>query len=157
MNTDERPGSELEPGRSPLGELDRPEPIAEPPAMIEIDGVRYPVPLLDSLDLDEEQILFDISGITQPDFMPAHPESPPDIRAAVDLAIAVRIRNPAFKRAVIAIAYRRGNPGVSFDDLLERIGAVNALDAELALNGKDPYAGEEAAEADPTPSSAGSS
>jgi hypothetical protein len=124
------------------------EPVVE--ATIEVEGELLAFPNMETLDISEENLLYEIAGIVLPDFMPAHPEAPADIRAAVDLAIAMRIRTPRFKQAAVAIAYRRAHPETPFDELVSISERVNAFDSELWLNGKDP-AEEEAA--DPTPSS----
>jgi len=116
----------------PMVEVDRPGTDPQ----IEIDGKLYPLPRVDDLDLDEEQILFDISGVILPDFMPAHPSAPQEVKDAVALMQAARVRNPKFKRALIVIAYRRGNPELPLEELEARIGKVDAMDAELALYGK---------------------
>ena len=126
----------------PMVEVDRPG--TEP--TIEIDGVTYPMPNVNELDLDEEEILFDVAGVILPDFMPAHPTAPQELKDAVGLMLAARIRNPRFKRALVMIAYRRANPDLDRDALSERIGKVNAFDAELALYGKAREAEEEDAD-----------
>jgi hypothetical protein len=102
----------------------------------EIDGEPYDCPRLDDLDLDEELILWEIGHVALPDFMPAHPESPAEVKTAVELVAANRTRHPGFKRALVHIAYRRRNPEITFAQIEERVGKVNGLDAELALYGK---------------------
>lgn len=118
----------------PMVAVDRPSTTTEP--QIEIDGETYPLPRVDDLDLDEEQILFDVSGVILPDFMPAHPSAPQELKDAVALMQAARTRNPRFKRALVIIAYRRKHPELEFETIDERIGKVDAFDAELALYGK---------------------
>lgn len=110
-----------------LSEAERPEPG------FEIDGERYEVPRLEDLDMDEEQILYDVAGIVQSDFVPAHPEAPDEVKLSVMQGIADKCRNPAFKRALAHIAYRRQHPELAFGDINIVIGKANALDAELAL------------------------
>jgi hypothetical protein len=117
---------------------------------IVIDGVEYGIPRLDGLDLDEEQILWDYCSTAIPDFMPAHPESPPEILEAIALLHATRTRNPAFKRALVIIAYRRVHPELDVESISELVGKINAFDAELALYGKaTEAAAEDAAKPDP--------
>lgn len=108
----------------------------------EIDGRFYEVPRLESFDLDEEQILFDVAGMVQIDFVPAHPEASDEEKELLERAMMARIRDPKFKRALAHIAYRRQNPDVPFDDIQKRMGKVNALDVELAILGgeEDPPA-----------------
>lgn len=119
----------------PMVEVERP-PDGNLEPQIEIDGEKYPLPRVDDLDLDEETLLFDVSGVILPDFMPAPPGAPQDLVDAVELLQAARIRNPRFKRALVMIAYRRRHPEIEFEELNERIGKVDAFDAELALYGK---------------------
>src|SRR5262245_37555679 len=103
---------------------------------IEIDGKLYPLPRVDDLDLNEEEILYDISGVILPDFMPAPPGASQELVRAVAMLQEARIRNPRFKRALCVIAVRRLEPDLSVDEISERLGTVNAFDAELALYGK---------------------
>jgi hypothetical protein len=101
----------------------------------EIDGKVYEVPRLETFDLDEEQILFDVAGVVQLDFVPAHPDASDEEKALVQRSMMAQIRDPRFKRALAHIAYRRRNPDVSFHEVQERMGKINALDAELAILG----------------------
>jgi hypothetical protein len=98
-----------------------------------IGGTYYDVPRLETFDLDEEQILFDISGVIQMDFVPAHPEASDEEKAEVDRRIFLTVRNPSFKRALIHIAYRRQHREMSFDEIASLVGRVSAVDSELAL------------------------
>ena len=103
----------------------------------EINGTFYEVPRLDTFDLDEEQILFDVAGMVQIDFVPAHPEASDEEKQLLERAMMARIRDPRFKRALAHIAYRRKNPDVGFDEIQERMGKVNSLEVELAILGGD--------------------
>ena len=126
----------------PMVEVSR--PVTDP--QIEIDGELYPLPLVGDLDLNEEEILYDISGVIIPDFMPAPVGASEDIQRAVALMQAARVRNPRFKRALCVIAYLRKHPEIDLEAASERIGKVGAFDAELALYGKAREAEEEDAE-----------
>jgi hypothetical protein len=119
-------------------------PVTDP--QIEIDGELYPLPLVGDLDLNEEEILYDISGVIIPDFMPAPVGASEEIQRAVALMQAARVRNPRFKRALCVIAYLRKHPEIDLEAASERIGKVGAFDAELALYGKAREAEEEDAE-----------
>jgi len=123
----------------PMVEVSR--PVTDP--QIEIDGELYPLPLVGDLDLNEEEILYDISGVIIPDFMPAPVGASEDIQRAVALMQAARVRNPRFKRALCVIAYLRKHPEIDLEAASERIGKVGAFDAELALYGKAREAEEE--------------
>ncbi len=131
------------------------EELEESRSSIEIDGASYEIPRLDELDLDEEQILYDVANVAVPDFMPAHPDSPREVQNAIELVNANRTRNPAFKRALVIIAYRRKHPDLDAEQIGAMVGKIGAFDAELALYGKARAAAEEdAAEPDPPSSSA---
>lgn len=105
-------------------------------AGFEIDGRDYPIPSVFQLTMGEAQVLFDYSGYTLEDFVPPIPGEPEDKRIA-------QMRNPAFKRAMVHIAYQRGNPGVSRDEIGRLVDGVQMLDMTAAMYGTD--------EPDPTP------
>ena len=131
--------------------VNAPEAPEESASYLEIDGERYEIPRLDDLDMDEEQILYDVGLVAIPDFMPAHPQSPPEVKSAIELVNATRTRNPAFKRALVIIAYRRRHPDLSFGEIDRRVGKLNGFDAELALYGKAREAEDEEDSADANP------
>jgi len=128
-------------------------PEDEPNRFVSVDGMELELPYMVDLDLDEEQILYDIANVAQPDFMPAHPESPPEVQRAVELLHVTRTRNPAYKLALVTIALRRKFPGEPLEDLRERAGRVNAFEVELGLYGKadatEDAAAEDAAKENP--------
>lgn len=105
-------------------------------AGFEIDGEMYEVPRLETFDLDEEQILFDVAGVVQLDFVPAHPDATDEEKQFVQRAMMARIRDPRFKRALAHIAYRRQHPDSDFDEVQSLIGKMSAVDAELAIFGE---------------------
>lgn len=98
-----------------------------------IDGKHYPIPTLDSFNMDEAQILFDYSGLALEDFVPAHPELSDDERATYEAEQLRKVRNPAFKRALLHVAFQRGNPQAQPAQVRQVVGAVNLLDATVAL------------------------
>lgn len=108
-------------------------PTEEAVSGFQIGGAYYDVPRLETFDLDEEQILYDISGLVQMDFVTAHPEATDEVKAAVDLRILTAVRNPAFKRALIHIAYRRKHRDKTFEEIASLVGRVSAVDSEAAL------------------------
>ena len=107
-------------------------------AGFEIDGRDYPIPSVFQLTMGEAQVLFDYSGYTLEDFVPPIPGEPDDKRIG-------QMRNPAFKRAMVHIAYQRGNPDVSRDEIGRLIDGVQMLDMTAAMYGDD--------KTDPTPAS----
>lgn len=98
-----------------------------------IDDKRYEIPRLDTITLDEERILYVYADTVLQDFAPAHPDMPDDERAVFDLAQLRKVRNPDFKRALAHIAYRREHPEEADADIQKAIGAVNALEVDIAL------------------------
>lgn len=103
----------------------------ETPAGFEIDGQRYEVPRLDTFTLDEAQVLYDVAKVVLEDFAPLHPESPDEEKTLHEASILMRIRNPAFTRALVHVAYLRKHPDA--EDVSFVVGNVNALDASIAL------------------------
>lgn len=104
---------------------------------IQIDGRDYPVPTVFELTMGEAQVLFDYSGYTLEDFVPPVPGEPDDKRLR-------QVRDPAFKRAMVHIAYRRGNPDMPDDQVRQLVDGVQMLDVTAAMMGDDD-------EPDPTP------
>lgn len=101
------------------------------PPVIEVDGGQYPFPQLDTILLAEEEILFDYSECVVRDFIPAHPEATEKEKDAYRKVQTMRLRDPAFKRALANIALRRAHPNMSDEDRHEKSGRVNALEAEI--------------------------
>jgi len=106
---------------------------AEIPTGFEIAGEVYEVPFLDSFDMDEAQILYDLSGTVLEDFRPPHPDLPDLQQTAVLQLQLIRTRTPAFRRALVHIAYRRKHPDYDVDAIDAVIGKMNAADVSLAL------------------------
>lgn len=102
-------------------------------AGFEIGGERYSVPPLDSFDLDEAEILYEVSGFLLEDLEPAHPEwTAEDKRKHVDELLR-KIGNPKFKKALAHIAYRRRHPDVTFELGQQAAGKVNSLEITIAF------------------------
>lgn len=106
---------------------------AETPSGFEIAGDVYEIPRLETFDLDEAQLLYDISGVILEDWMPPHPDSPDDQKALVFQLQAARTRDPSFKRALVHIAYRRKYPDEEFETVEKIVGGVNATDVTVAI------------------------
>ena len=106
--------------------------MAEKPG-IEINGERYEIPTLDTIDLDEERILYVYADAVLQDFADPHPEWNEDDKRAYEVAQLRKIRNPDFKRALAHIAYRRRNPELSDDDIQQALGKISALAMDRAL------------------------
>ena len=105
-------------------------------ASFEIDGREYPVPSVFQLTMGEAQVLFDYSGYTLEDFVPPVPGEPDDKRFR-------QIRDPAFKRAMVHIAFQRGNPDTAREDITRLVDGMQMLDVTAALYADD--------DQDPTP------
>lgn len=98
-----------------------------------LDDVQYEVPLLSTLDLDEERILFLFADTVIEDFVPAHPAWDEAFTRNFNRIQAGRIRNPAFKRAMAHVAYRRAHPEKDAKTIDAAVGKVNALELDLAI------------------------
>jgi hypothetical protein len=107
-------------------------PAASNPG-IEVNGVRYAFPTLDTINLDEERILYIYADCVVRDFIPAHPEATEEEKSAYQKLQMLKLRNPDFKRALAHVAYRRRNPGLSDQDIQQAIGTVNAHEADIAM------------------------
>lgn len=103
-----------------------------------IDGTFYEVPVLDSFDMDEAQVLYDYCGLTLEDFVPPADNTPEDDLAAREQ----RLKNPGFVRALIHIAYQRGNPDMKPAAVRDAVGHANMLEAYTALASVEPEEGE---------------
>lgn len=95
------------------------------------------VDVMQRLDMNEAQILYDISGVVQEDFVPPLPQAPKSEQRAHEEHVSKTIRNPAFKKAVTVIAYLRKNPTADLETVLELVGKARQLDVTLALAGGD--------------------
>lgn len=101
---------------------------AENEAGIEINGELHEVPTLDSLDMDEAQVLYDYSGLVIEDFVqvPGEEEEERQAREA-------RFRNPGLMRALMHIAYQRANRDLKPAKVRELVGKANMLAAAASL------------------------
>lgn len=88
-----------------------------------IDGLHYEVPSLDSFNMDEAQVLYDLSRLTLEDF--AVDEDDP----AAAAKLHENIKNPGFVRTLMTVAYMRGNRGISRSKAEAVIGGSNLFEA----------------------------
>ena len=119
-----------------------------------IDGKVYAIPTLDSLTMDEAQVLFEYSGLTVEDFAGIEIDEELDVEQLdpEQLEQLKRMRNPGFLRALLHIAYARGNPALGRKRVERLVGDVNMLDAMIEL--AEQNAGDDGEPgADPTPES----
>lgn len=91
----------------------------------EIDGKVYPVPEIGSFDMDEAQRLYDLADVVLEDFALPDPDAPEEEQIAFEREILAKTRNPAFKRAIVEVAYARGNPGLSKATVRETVAGLN--------------------------------
>lgn len=94
-----------------------------------IDGTIYEIPTLRSFDMDEAQVLYDLSGLGIEDFV--KPEDVPDdeFSELMDL----HFKNPSFVRALMHIAYQRANPRQNPSRVKAVIGGTNMVEVLNAL------------------------
>lgn len=98
-----------------------------------IDGKVYELPTLDSLTLDEGEILYERSGLVQEDF---GREADEDNDAYED-RVSKLMRHPGFWASLMQIAYQRGNPTAKAAHVKLVLGRTNRLEALSALAGAD--------------------
>ena len=106
-------------------------------AGFEIDGRDYPVPTVFQLTMGEAQVLYDYSGYTLEDFIPPMPDEE-DTRLS-------RLKDPSFKRAMVHIAYQRGNPELEAGAIRAVVDQAPMWETTLSMLVED--------EEDPTPDS----
>jgi hypothetical protein len=104
-----------------------------PESGFEINGERYELPRLDTINLDEERVLYIYSDTVLKDFRLPHPSWTPEEIAEYEAEQTSRIRNPDFKRALAHISYRRRHPEVSDSEIQITLGGANALEVDIAL------------------------
>lgn len=92
-----------------------------------IDGKEYPIPGVDSFDMDEAQLLWDYSGLTLEDFAAADPDDPDG--EAVEAERQRKLRHPGLMRTLLHVAYQRGNPNVKPPVVKRMVGQVTLLEA----------------------------
>ena len=99
-------------------------------AGFKIDGTLYEIPALDSFDMDEAQILWDSTGMALEDFVPPGGEDvePEEIEEYQE-KLSHQVKNPAFLRVLMHVAYRRGNPKLPEGRIKDVVRSVNHLDA----------------------------
>lgn len=106
-----------------------------------VDGKTYEVPALNSFDMDEAQILYDYSGLTLEDFLQPDPEDGDEALAAHEQTIRQKMKNPGFLRALLHVAYRRGNRKLPESRIKDVVRAMNH--AEVFLDFAMSYAGDD--------------
>lgn len=91
----------------------------------EIDGKVYPVPAIGTFDMDEAQRLYELADVVLEDFALPDPDSPEEEQREFENEILAKTRNPAFKRAIVEVAYQRGNPGLSRAEVRNVVAGLN--------------------------------
>ena len=120
----------------------------------EIDGREYPIPGFETFDLDEAMVLYECCGMTLEDFV-VDQEDEEQLEA-----LAEKTRHPGFIRALMIVAFMRGNEGVSVKKAQSVIGGSNLfeayknfLEAGGAEDPTEPQPKSESSEASPASSS----
>lgn len=88
-----------------------------------IDGQIYEVPSIDSLTMDEAQILYDYSGLTIEDFSLGLDEEGDEPSEELQ----AKLKNPGFMRALVHIAYQRAHPKQNPARVKALVGAANII------------------------------
>lgn len=86
--------------------------------VFEIGGDEYPIPTLSSFSMDEAIVFFNLNGYPVEDLWLVPDEEDADERLE-------RLRNPAVVKALLHVAYRRGNPDRSDKEIGKIIGQVS--------------------------------
>lgn len=94
-----------------------------------IDGQVYELPTVDSLTLDEAELMYDRCGLTQEDFVKELDETDEEHERRV----AKLIRPPAYSAFLMQVAYQRGNPDAPPERVKKVLGSTNRLAAFSTL------------------------
>jgi hypothetical protein len=94
-----------------------------------IDGVEYPIPELESFDMDELQVMYDYCGFAREDLLSADPQASEDDMAEHRAEVERKLRHPGVWRTMLHVAYRRANPQEKDSRIRELTGKVNLYDA----------------------------
>lgn len=92
-----------------------------------IDGNEYPIPGLETFDMDEALTLYECCGLTLEDFA-IDDEDEDEIAEMVQ-----KTRHPGYVKALMIVAYQRGNAGVSKKKATAVIGRANLIEAYMAF------------------------
>lgn len=113
-----------------------------------IDDHEYEMPMLDDLDMDEWQILYDYTGLILDDFAPQENEDEERDRQR-------RTSQPGFTRAMLHIGYRRAHPELKPDAIRQITGEAKLIHVLEALGESAPVEDEAplASTTEPEPSS----
>lgn len=87
-----------------------------------IHGKEYPIPTVQSFDMDEAQILWELCGFGMERFQPDENEGRYSAEAQAEL-VKVMI-SPPFLRTLLHVAYRRGNRQASRKDIDQALGRL---------------------------------
>lgn len=101
------------------------EPGNEVTSGFVIDGQEYPIPALDTFDIDESILLYEYSGLTLEDFAPASDDEDED---EVAEQRAQKVKHPGFLKALLHVAYSRGNPTAKPARVQAVVGAANLIE-----------------------------
>lgn len=89
-----------------------------------LDGQVYPIPTLDSFNLDETIVLYDYCGLTMEDFAPAGEEDDPE---EYERDRRKKMSHPGFLKALLHVAYARGNPKLPAGRVKAVVGQANFI------------------------------
>lgn len=101
--------------------------------MFTMEGREYEVPLLSSITLAEERLMYLYADAVIQDFVPVHPEWNDEEKDEHLKVLAGRFRNPSFKTVLAHIAVRRAHPQMAAKEIDAKVADVNALELDLAV------------------------
>jgi hypothetical protein len=105
---------------------------AETTTGFSIDGKVYELPGFDTLSQDETELMYLRCGLLPEDFVPEEGETEEEH----DARLTKLMRHPGFMRALMEIAYQRGNPDVKPAAVARLIGQTNRQEAMSTLAGE---------------------
>lgn len=103
------------------------------PKTFTISGAEYEIPVVATFDIDEAEILWGYCHLGLEDLVPDSDGTWSEER---NEEILTHMKNPAFRKTLLHVAYRRSNPDASSKEIEKQIGKVSNLESLAAWMGQ---------------------
>lgn len=100
---------------------------------ITIDGVDYELPLMHTITLDEERVMYVLADCLVREFIPEHPDWDDEQKLKYRRMQSLAIRDPNFKKSLVVIALMRAEPDLSPEERTQKAGRANAIECDVAM------------------------
>lgn len=95
-----------------------------------IDGAEYPIPDVNTFNLDEDELLWQYARLTRNDFVRVDPTL--EDAEEREAERRERLRHPGLMRTLVHVAYQRGNPDAK-QPVVKRLVGQTTLDSLMSL------------------------